>query len=152
MYMTHDHLHILKNNKGNTLLIVLVALGLTALIAMNMADLFSGAFKTQRSITQSVAVEQTVDLAQLALSKKASCEQVLLKDAAGKTIASRKVSDLKKGITLSEFRIPQSSGGTSVLFKALSSSDCQKPENAGACNSAVVSPTPQPFSNTASPG
>ena len=137
--MTHNHLHVLKNKKGNTLIIVLVALGLTALIAMNMADLFSGAFKTQRSITQSVAVEQTVDLAQLALSKKASCEQALLKDAAGKPITSRKVSDLKKGISLSEFLIPQSSGGTSVLFKSLSSSDCKKPENTGACNNAIVS-------------
>lgn len=137
--MKNQPLRSLSNSHGNTLIMVLVGLAITALIALNLADLFAGAFKTNRSLTQSVEADQITNMVQLAMMKKDVCEQALLKDSTGALISSRTVSEFKKSISLSDLRIPQAAGGSISLVKPLSDSDCQQPQNAGACNNIVVS-------------
>nr|BFD62463.1 hypothetical protein BdHM001_11440 [Bdellovibrio sp. HM001] len=130
---------LLQQSDGNTLIMVLMGLGLTTLIALSLADVFAGAFKTNRSITQAVEAEQITNLIQLSMSKKEACEQALLLDAAGNPLPSRTVTEIKGSFSLTDLRIPQASGGSVSLVKSLTDADCQLPQNAGACNGTVVS-------------
>lgn len=124
---------------GNTIISVLIALGLASIVIFTLATVFSDAFKNQRSITQSVAAEQEAALLLVALSRPETCTQALLKDAAGNLISTRTPTAVKVGIPYTEIRIPQISGGSVVLSRVYTSADCKVAENAAACNNVVLS-------------
>lgn len=124
---------------GNTLISILVALGFASIIILTLASVFSDAFKNQRSITQSVAVEQEAALLRVTLSRPEICTQALLKDAAGVLIPTRTSAQVRAGVSFTEIRIPQISGGTVQLTRTYTDAECAQPANAGVCNSAVLS-------------
>lgn len=136
--MKNRHWQILKNSDGNSIIMVLMGLGFTALIALNLADIFVGAFKTNRTISQSVEAEQITSLVQLSMSKKEACEQALLKDANGNQVPTRTVGEFKATYKINDLQIPQASGGSVSIVRVLSDKDCKSPQNIGACNGTVV--------------
>lgn len=132
-------MRIVRSQRGNTLITVIIAMGLASMVIFTLATVFSDAFKNQRSIAQSVAAEQEASLLLVALSRPETCSQALLKNAAGSLMSSRTPAAVKKGIEYNEIRIPKMGGGTSILTRTYSESDCKKASNAAICNQVVLS-------------